>query len=235
MSDACLVAEGLTKRYFRKGRESAREFDAVSNVSLELMPGELVVLMGRSGGGKSTLLNMLAGLLEPSEGTVTFEGKNLYAMGDEERSRLRNESFGVMPQGQTPLYSLSVIQNVTLPQLMYREEAGIEGRAMDLLDELGIKPLADAYPEELSGGELRRMAIARALLGKPRILLADEPTGDLDDESTRMVLEKLQAAAQAGAAVLIATHDQATISYADRVLNIDGGVLKEAHNEKGEK
>ncbi len=233
MSEACLVADGVTKRYFRKGRESAREFDAVSHANVGLVPGELVVLMGRSGGGKSTLLNMLAGLLEPTSGMVRFDGRDLYAMSDEERSRLRNESFGVMPQGQTPLYSLSLIQNVTLPRLMCHDEPGVEWRAMDLLDELGIKHLADAYPEELSGGELRRMAIARVLLGEPRIVLADEPTGDLDDESTRMVLEKLRAAAKAGAAVLIASHDQAALPFADCVLNIDGGILKEMNGEKG--
>lgn len=228
MSDTILTATGVTKRFFRKGRESAQYFDAVSKLDLALKPGEFIVLMGRSGSGKSTLLNMLAGLLAPTEGTVTLDGQDLYALSDDDRSRLRNERIGVVPQGQTPLHSLSVVQNVMLPYLMYRSDDGIEVQAMDLLAELGIRGLADSYPRELSGGELRRMAIARALLGKPAVILADEPTSDLDDENTQVVLQILRNAAEAGAAVLIATHDQAALPFAHRVVRMDAGALVDA-------
>ena len=220
-----LVAQGVTKKFFRKGREEAQWFDAVSGADVSLAPGEFVVLMGRSGGGKSTLLNMLAGLLAPNEGCVQLNGQDLYALSDDELSRLRNEHIGVVPQGQTPLHSLTVVQNVTLPYLMYRADDGVEARALELLESLGIRHLADSYPSELSGGEMRRMAIARALVCNPAVVLADEPTSDLDDENTRIVLRKLRDVADAGAAVLVATHDQAAIPFADRTLRIDGGKM----------
>ena len=220
-----LVAQGVTKKFFRKGREEAQWFDAVSEADVSLAPGEFVVLMGRSGGGKSTLLNMLAGLLAPNEGCVQLNVQDLYALSDDELSRLRNEHIGVVPQGQTPLHSLTVVQNVTLPYLMYRADDGVEARALELLESLGIRHLADSYPSELSGGEMRRMAIARALICSPSVVLADEPTSDLDDENTRIVLQKLRDVADAGAAVLVATHDQAAIPFADRTLRIDGGKM----------
>lgn len=228
MEEAHLVAEGLTKQFFRKGRDAARYFDAVSDASLQLHAGELVVLTGRSGGGKSTLLNMLAGLLAPTEGRVLLDGRDLYALPDEELSKLRNQHIGVIPQGQTPLHSLTVVQNVTLPYLMYRDDDGIEARALELLEQLGIRDLADSYPSELSGGEMRRMAIARALACRPDVVLADEPTSDLDDENTRIVLESLRQAAESGAAVLLSTHDREAVAYATRTLRIDAGHLVDA-------
>ena len=225
MGDALVIAEGLRKQFFRKGRESAQYFDAVAGVDLELKPGELVALMGRSGSGKSTLLNMLAGLLEPSEGRVVLDGTDLYTLPDAELSRLRNEKVGVVPQGQTALHTISVIENVKLPYLMYRADDGAEDRAFGLLRSLGIDALADAYPRELSGGEMRRMAIARALMCAPCVLLADEPTGDLDDENTAMVLAALRKVADDGATVLLVTHEQAVEPFADRILRMDAGVL----------
>ena len=225
MGETLMQAKGLTKQFFRKGRNSAQHFDAVSNASLDLRAGELVVLMGRSGGGKSTLLNMLAGLLAPTSGQVFIGDSDLYTLDDERLSRLRNERIGVVPQGQTPLHSLSVVQNVTLPYSMYRTGERIESRALELLERMDIRALADSYPCELSGGEMRRMAIARALICQPDVLLADEPTSDIDDENTQIVLGLLREAADAGAAVLVATHDQEALAFANRVLRIDAGVL----------
>ena len=226
MGDVVMRGRGLTKRFFRKGRQSAQYFDAVAGADLDLHAGELTLLMGRSGSGKSTLLNMMAGLLRPSEGTVLLDGVELYALGDGELSRLRNRSIGVIPQGQTALHALSVVQNVTLPYLMYRSDDGVETRAMGLLERLGIASLADAYPRELSGGELRRVSIARALICEPRVLLADEPTGDLDDENSAIVLGALREVADAGAAVLLVSHEQAAASHADRLLRMDAGCLR---------
>lgn len=225
MSHEIVRAENLRKQFFRKGRESARNFDAVSGVSLELSAGELVELVGRSGSGKSTLLNMIAGLAVPTEGSVILEGQDLYALNDAELSKVRNAAYGVVPQGQTALYNLTVVQNVKLPYLMYRSDDGVDDRAMELLSTLGIADLAEAYPAELSGGEMRRMAIARALICNPKVVLADEPTGDLDDENTIVVLESLRAMADAGAAVLVVTHEQAAGQYADRILRMDAGSI----------
>ena len=225
MSHEIVRAENLRKQFFRKGRESARNFDAVAGVSLELSAGELVELVGRSGSGKSTLLNMIAGLAVPTEGSVILEGQDLYALNDAELSKVRNAAYGVVPQGQTALYNLTVVQNVKLPYLMYRPDDGIDDRAMALLSTLGIADLAEAYPSELSGGEMRRMAIARALICNPKVVLADEPTGDLDDENTIVVLESLRSIADAGAAVLVVTHEQAAEQYADRILRMDAGSI----------
>lgn len=223
MSDAVLKAEGLCKQFFRKGRDSARYFDAVAKVDLQLRAGELVALMGRSGSGKSTLLNMLAGLLEPTDGNVSVGGTDLYSLDDVRLSEFRNKMIGVVPQGQTALHSLSVVENVTLPFSMHSADDGIERRALDLLERVGIAHLADAYPRELSGGELRRMAIARSLICSPTVLLADEPTGDLDDENTKSVLAVLRETADDGAAVFVVTHERSVEAYADRFLRMDSG------------
>lgn len=227
-NEPLLEAREVTKTFFRARRDSAGTFNAVDHVSLALAAGELVELTGRSGGGKSTLLTMMAGLLTPSEGSVLLGGRDLYALPDAELSRLRNERVGVIPQGHTPLGSLSVLDNVCLPWTLYRPAGEITARAQALLDRLGIGDLALAMPSELSGGELRRMAVARALACDPSVILADEPTGDLDDENTAIVLDTLREAADAGKAVLLVTHEAAAAAYATRRLRLDVGKLVDA-------
>ena len=137
---------------------------------------------------------------------------------------LRNKSVGVIPQGQTALRSLTVMENVKLPCAMYGDAVS-DDAALELLERVGIAALRDAYPNELSGGELRRLAIARALLRKPPVLLADEPTSNLDDENTHAVLRLLRQYADEGAAVLLVTHEREAAEYADRVLCMSNGVL----------
>ena len=219
-----LRAEGLGRRYFRQGR-GTNVFYAVRDASLALLPGSLTELTGRSGSGKSTLLYMLAGLLEPTEGRVLLDGADLYAPDDAARSKQRNAAIGVIPQGQTGLKSLTVLENVELPSLLYETGPCPDGWAEELLGRVGITHLKDAYPDELSGGELRRMAVARALVMKPGVVLADEPTGDLDDGNTQTVLSLLRQCADGGAAVLLVTHEKAAAAYADAHLRMDAGTL----------
>lgn len=221
-----LKAEKLGRRFFRQGK-GTNCFFAVRGADLELTPGCLTEITGRSGSGKSTLLAMLAGLLEPTEGRALLDGQDLYALSDAERSRLRNRAFGVIPQGQTALRSLTVLENVLLPGQLYEMPPGAEARAAELLERVGIANLAGANPDELSGGELRRLAIARALMMRPGVLLADEPTADLDDENTRSVLSLLRESADAGLAVLLVTHEKEAAEYAGRHYVMDGGVLTE--------
>lgn len=211
-------------RYLRR-TGSANHFFAVKDVSLALEPGEVTLLMGRSGSGKTTLLHMLAGLLTPSEGKVWLDETDVYAMPDAALSRLRSEKIAVIPQGRSAVDTLTVLENVLLPAWL-RGEKGDMKAAMGWLERLGIAELANARPAELSGGELRRMAIARALSGSARVILADEPTGDLDDENTATVLALLKDAAEReGRAVLLVTHDSEALPFGARRFRMDGGVL----------
>ena len=221
-----LRAEGVSKRYFRNSKQ-ANFFYAIRDIHFTLEAGTLTEITGRSGSGKSTLLNVLAGLLEPTEGKVFLDDVDLYSLADAPRSELRNRCVSVVPQGQTGLHSLTVLENVKLPYWLYGETVSDE-EAMARLEQVGIAALRDAYPNELSGGEMRRLAIARALIRRPGILLADEPTGDLDDENTRIVLSLLKATAEEGTAVLLVTHEQEAAAYADRVFRMNEGSLTEA-------
>ena len=220
-----LQAEGIRREFLRESR-GTNCFVAVETTDLRLEAGTLTVLTGRSGSGKSTLLNMLAGLLQPSSGRVLLGGEDLYALPDRALSRLRNEKIGVIPQGQTALHGMTVLQNVCLPYTLYGA-APHEDDARALLSRLDIGALADEMPASLSGGELRRVAIARAMLRKPLLLLADEPTADLDDENTAAVFGILREAAKDGAAVFVVTHERDAADYADRVLRMHAGTVSE--------
>ena len=220
-----LAAQGITREYIRKG-SGTNIFRAVEKTDFELPEGQVTEIIGRSGSGKTTFINMLAGLLEPTEGKVILGEYDLYSMDDSSRSRVRNSSIGIIPQGQTGLQSLTVLENVTSPSLMYGG-SGNKDRAMQLLDAMGIADLSDVYSNELSGGELRRMSIARALINEPEIIIADEPTGDLDDETTAMVLQLLRGCADKGGSVLLVTHEKDAEMYADNVWRMESGVLKQ--------
>lgn len=219
-----LKAEKVTKKYFRKSA-GKNYFYAVSETDLVLEKGKITAITGRSGSGKSTLLNMFAGLLSPSSGRVLFDDTDIYSLDDKKLSVLRNRYFGVIPQGQTGLDSLTVMENVKLPFVLYNKDGKAQERAEALLEKVGIDGLADAYPKELSGGEVRRLAIARALINAPEVILADEPTGDLDDENTAAVLKLLREAADEGAAVLLVTHDSDARDHADILYRMNSGNL----------
>ena len=218
-----LTAEKLT-RSFTRVRQGTNILPAVKETSFVLPEGSLTEITGRSGSGKSTLLHMLAGLLRPTAGRVLLDDRDLYALDDRTLSALRAKHIGVVPQGQTGLRSLTVMENILLPAMLTGVK-GMEPEAEALMERMGIADLRGAKPGELSGGEMRRMSIARAMLLRPEILLADEPTGDLDDENTARVLTLLRQAADAGTAVLLVTHEQEAKRYADRVWRMDAGAL----------
>ena len=224
-----LRADQISKTFFRK-TEEANYFHAVCPLSLTLAPETMTVLMGRSGSGKTTLLNMLCGILAPSEGRVRLDDTDLYSLKDPALSRLRNERFGVVPQARSAVDTLTVWENILLPSRLYGRPAP-EKAARSWMEALEIAPLADALPKELSGGELRRMAIVRALAQAPDVLFADEPTGDLDDESTGKVLTALAAYAhEQKKAVILSTHEDEAVQYADRFFRMDKGRLCEQPN-----
>ena len=216
-------AEQISKRYFRK-TGAANCFFAVKPLSLTLEPGTVTVLCGRSGSGKTTLLHILAGLLRPTEGKVRLGETDIYSLPDKELSALRSRSVGIVPQSRSVLDILTVSENILLPQTLYKTKADRQS-AEQWMDTLNILHLRDVRAGELSGGEVRRTAIARTLSMNPPIILADEPTGDLDDENTACVMEELRKAADEGAIVVVVTHENDALSYADYSWRMNAGYL----------
>ena len=194
------------------------EVKAIDNVSFSVEKGEFLAIIGASGSGKSTLLHLIGGVDRPTSGSVYIDGTDIYSLGDGPLSVLRNTLIGVIPQEHFAIHTLSVLQNVCLPSVLFHKDGDVESRGFELLKLLGISELAGSSPSELSGGELRRMSAARALINNPRVILADEPTGDLDDENTELIFELLRKKAREGASVLVVTHENDAEKYADRSL-----------------
>ncbi len=217
-----LKAVDIRKEFIRELRDT-NVFEAVKPCNIEISEKEFIVVSGKSGSGKSTLLNMLSGILEPTSGEVLYDDKNIYSMKDEELSKFRNKHIGFIPQGKSAIMSLSVLENVMVPLSLYGERD--EEKALLLLEKFDIADLKDVMPDELSGGELRRMSIARALMRDPDVIFADEPTGDLDDENTRIVFEALRKTADEGTAVFVVTHEEDGKSYSDRAYRMNSGEL----------
>ena len=220
-----IEATGLTKE-FARARGGKRLFTAVHPLDIGLEERQLTLVSGHSGSGKSTLANMLAGILTPTAGHVRLDGTDLYSLRDEELSRLRNERIGLVPQGHTALRALTVLDNVLLPSILYAKAEAPADRAHELLAAVGLGDLADAAPTELSGGELRRMAIARALLMDPAVVVADEPTAGLDSANATAVLTLLRDAADRGTAVLVVSHEAEAQRFADRSYVMEDGHLR---------
>ena len=190
-----------------------------SNVSLDVAPGEFVAIIGESGVGKSTLLNCMAGLDTWDEGTVRLNGADLGAMNDDQRALLRRRHVGFVFQAFHVLPHLDVAQNVALPLLLLGEPD--DARVQALLDAVGLKGLGQRLPQQLSGGQLQRVAIARALIHRPGLLLADEPTGNLDPTTAAKVMDALVAQTREhGASMVLVTHSQAAAARADRVVRL---------------
>ncbi|MEP6886132.1 MAG: ABC transporter ATP-binding protein [Gammaproteobacteria bacterium] len=219
---AVVRLEKLSKRY-------APDRPAIlDGIDLELRSGEYLAIMGESGVGKSTLLNLLAGLDQPDSGRVLLEGIDLATLDDDAVTVLRRRAVGFVFQAFHVLPYLSVEQNVALPlDLLQVQEPERSRRTLEMLAAVGIAPLAKRLARELSGGEVQRIAIARALVHRPRLLLADEPTGNLDPRTAAQTLELLrtQIKANAGAGILI-THSRTAADTADRILVLDVGGLK---------
>ena len=225
-----ITANGLNKEFIRQGKGTNR-FVAVKPTELTIEQGRLTLLMGRSGSGKSTLLNMLAGLLEPTSGTVMYGDEDIYKLDDDKLSAFRAEHIGVIPQGQTAVGSLTVLENICLSYMIHGtadEYAAAHAYARELMERFGIAALENELPLALSGGELRRMAIARAMIRKPDVIFADEPTCDLDDENTELVLKILKDTAASGTSVFMVTHEKDAVGYADvRYLMNAGEITKQ--------
>lgn len=207
----------------------ARSLEILHGISLAIAEGETVALTGPSGAGKSTLLHILGGLDRPTAGRVFYRGGDLYAMGDRQRSHLRARQIGFVFQAYHLLPELTVLENVLLPALSLPGgfwPGNLRARAAELLERVGLSDRAEHRPNELSGGEQQRVAIARALMNRPELILADEPTGNLDSQTGAGILDYLfSLSAGEGLTLLIVTHNEAVGSRCDRHLRLCDGVL----------
>ena len=223
--DALIRLEGVSRDYGK-----SRAVHALRDIDLSIRRGERVAVMGPSGSGKSTLLNLMCGLDEPTAGRVKLEGLELSKLGDDERTRLRREKIGMIFQTFNLLPTLSALENVSLPlrlQGINRREA--ERRAEAMLDRVGLTARASHRPDELSGGERQRIAIARALIFRPPLLLADEPTGNLDSATGAGVLSLLDALhSEFNTTIVLVTHNELAAAHCERTLTLrDGQILQD--------
>lgn len=219
-----LVVKNLTKQY---GRDNAL-FNAVNNVSFTMAAGEFVTIMGRSGSGKTTLLNLLAGLLTPTKGYVSIDNTALFELGDRQIAAFRNQYIGYIPQGSSLLANLTGLDNIRLPlYLSGNSVIDSQSRALELMERAGISYLQQTYPAAMSGGEMRRIAIVRALMCAPKIIIADEPTSDLDKTTATEIMQLFSQLNQQGSTLLIVTHDESVAQYSQRKLIMQAGQLSD--------
>lgn len=212
-----LRADNISRIYC----QNAVSLQALHRVSVTIQKGEFVAILGRSGSGKSTLLNILAGLDKPSEGKVYIDGTDIFHLSEEKRTLFRREKIGFIFQAYELLYSLTVTENIRLPEL--EANADYVG---ELLDALGIRQYETCYPDQLSGGEQQRVAIARALINYPPILFADEPTGNLDSKTERIVIDLLKnLAGKYGTSILMVTHNEDLVKDANRMIRLEDGEI----------
>lgn len=225
-----LQLENVCKTY----RGQPQSIRALDDVSLELEAGEFVAVCGPSGCGKSTLLLTIGGLLAPDSGSVVLDGSNPYEMTPNARAEFRSRSIGFVFQQFHLVPYLSILDNVLAPALaVANSKEDVKQRALQLIEHFGLSDRLQHVPSELSSGERQRTALARALLNQPKLLLADEPTGNLDRESAEIVLGHLKEFADRGGAVLLVTHDERAVTYADRTIPIRAGQIEQpSHDER---
>ena len=215
----------VNKQYTRR----SSLIDALCSTSLRINGGEFVAIVGPSGSGKTTLLSMLGGMLAPTSGKVILNGESLYDVPVSRRARIRNERIGFVFQGFNLVPWLSAIENVQLPLCLYGTDRHIQQtRANELLTRFGLQDRLDHKPSELSAGQQQRVALARTLILNPPLILADEPTGNLDPDCREMVLGTLDECRDDGCTIIMVTHDQAAAESADRILRIVEGVVHAA-------
>ena len=214
----------------KKYEEAGVERTILNDVSLEFGCGEFVVLLGKSGSGKSTLLNLIGGIDTPTSGEVFVDGKNITRMGDTERTLFRRNHIGFIFQAFNLIPTLSVLENVMLPLELGNKLSNGQTtqRACALLEQVGLTQRMNAFPDRLSGGEQQRVAIARALVNDPLVVLADEPTGNLDTDTGKTVLDLLDTLTRkAGKNLVMVTHSEDVVGIADHVLRLKDGKMIE--------
>jgi ABC-type lipoprotein export system ATPase subunit len=219
-----IEAEKITKSY----KNGEKELLAVNQATFSIERGSFILVVGRSGSGKSTLLSMLGGLTRPTQGTVRIDGEEIWSLPDNRISRIRAEKMGFVFQFSGLLPTLTALENVALPVLFNGKPGEFTTkRAEELLVSFGLNDKFTSYPSQLSGGELKRVAIARSLINDPAILLADEPTGDLDVDTEKEIMELFRKINREGKTVLVVTHNPDLSVYSDRIFRMEKGSIKE--------
>ena len=218
-----IVVNGVTKA-FSTGSSEVR---AVDNVDLRVQQGDFVLILGRSGSGKSTLLGMLAGLLRPTTGTIRIKGRDISTLSDDRMAELRSQDIGFVFQFSGLIPTVTALENVMIPMLFSADGSGNRAKALDLLKQVGVADRADAYPGTLSSGEMKRVAIARALINGPSILIADEPTGDLDVDTESEIMALFRQLNSEGITIVMVTHNPDLIPCATKIYRMSHGRMVE--------
>ncbi|HCR30607.1 MAG TPA: ABC transporter [Opitutae bacterium] len=226
MNDETVLSLDKVSKTFSSGE---RSLEVLKQNSLEARGGESIAIVGPSGSGKTTLLGICAGLDTPTKGEIKLNGVSLGDLNEDQRSEIRNQYVGFVFQNFQLLPTLTALENVMVP-LELRGEGDVEAEAKDLLEKVGLGERVDHYPVQLSGGEQQRVAIARAFINRPKILFADEPTGNLDSDTSHSIVDLLfELNRNSGTTLVLVTHDRELAGKTDRILRIDNGkVLEEA-------
>ena len=223
-----ISAIDITKTY--TGQDGT--ITALGGVSFKVRKGDFIAVIGRSGTGKSTLLGVTGGLLKPSSGEVFLDGQSIWNLDEQSRAQVRAQKIGFVFQNASVISSLTVLENVVLPQIFLPKPTTANiSRAMNLIESVGLAGRANAYPDQLSGGEKRRVAIASALMNAPALLLADEPTGDLDSQTESEIMSLFSNLWQNGTTIMMVTHNQQLANYANRIFKMDDGLIIESSGQ----
>ena len=216
--------QSVTQTYERRGNVVT----ALDNCNLKIADNDFIAIVGPSGSGKTTLLSILGGMMAPSSGSVSLDGQSLYEMSIDERTKLRGEKIGFVFQSFNLVGWLSARENVQIPLMLSGESANAQSeRSLELLDRVGLSDRADHLPSELSQGQQQRVALARTLANDPQVILADEPTGNLDSETRQQVMSYLTEFHDDGRTIVMVTHDADTAGFAKRTIQLIRGVTQE--------
>jgi lipoprotein-releasing system ATP-binding protein len=230
---AFLTVEGVTKS-FPAGEGNQKLLTVLRGVDLSIAEGEIVAVVGASGAGKSTLLHIIGTLDRPTSGVVRYSGVDVFALPEDEIASFRNRQVGFVFQFHHLLPEFSAVENVAMPALIRGEELqSVKGRALELLREVGMEDRADQRPPKLSGGEAQRVAVARALMNAPKVILADEPSGNLDSANADLLHALIwDLSRKRGQTFVVVTHNESLARQADRVVRIVDGVIREKEPRK---
>ncbi len=215
--------------------DSKTSISPVKEVSLDIDSGEFIIIIGRSGSGKTTLLNLAAGMVKPTSGQIIVDKTDLADMSDRQLSTMRNRRLGFVFQFPSLLSSLNVMENVTLPGIFTdkMDENAVKARGFELLKTMNLADKVGVYPRQLSAGEQKRVVLARSMINSPQVILADEPTSDLDEQTEMEVMKLLRGINESGVTFLMVTHSLQLVPYASRAFNMENGSLTEVNGTRG--